>query len=378
VSQGAWVSEGDKGLNQVKAEARDIYRYFFHSGTDGVEKGGTQTRRYLIMKSQPLPALLIALTVAGVLFFLYPPAPTFLVNGGYLEQRPSTQRDQATGDDRGAKNVLLPEKAVSAPKPGTQAKNEAESHDEKAFYDFLTGWGTAATAVFTLLMFFTAVGQVGLFFWQLRLISEGAADAKKAADAAKESADTGRQALIASQRAWIRVDEVFLAEDLSFGAGNATTDISVKITNVGNIPATNVSLMVKLVVLKRDGPFAWQELHKLCTSMKSRKLTGGFTIFPNDSFPRQSNPSKCSVSASKEDLEEGRLAGLDRDRVSFHIVGCVDYTFQTDATTHHQTAFICDLKLRNSMWVPLMEYADIPKNDFTVIEHFSAVGGIIT
>lgn len=143
------------------------------------------------MKTQPLFAFFAALIAACFLVAVVPasnpPAPTPLINGDKPEERPSAKRDQALrSDEHGAKNILLSEKAI--PSPNTKA--EAKEHDEKALYDFLTGWGTAATAVFTLFMFFTAVAQVALFLWQLRIIREGMIDTKDAAEAAKTQAKT--------------------------------------------------------------------------------------------------------------------------------------------------------------------------------------------
>ena len=50
----------------------------------------------------------------------------------------------------------------------------------------------------TAFLFAAAVGQIFLFFWQLRLIGESLRDAKIAAEAAKESADATKiQAMVA-------------------------------------------------------------------------------------------------------------------------------------------------------------------------------------
>jgi hypothetical protein len=50
----------------------------------------------------------------------------------------------------------------------------------------------------TAFLFAAAVGQIFLFFWQLRLIGESLREAKIAAEAAKESADATKiQAMVA-------------------------------------------------------------------------------------------------------------------------------------------------------------------------------------
>lgn len=335
------------------------------------------------MQNALLPILLAviisqAVAIGSLIVFPFskPPIPS---SREHIEkpQRKTTANDEAAQIDNPQSGGLRVVGATDAQSAHSATPvNQAKSHKEPPENRWLAPDGL--TAILTGFLFGVGIGQVILFWRQLVYIRAGLTDTKHAADAAKESAETGRRTLVASQRAWIRVDEVTLAEDLHFSAGGVSTAIAIKITNIGNIPATNVGLLVTLMVMKPDGPFAGQELHKLCVAMRTQKLRGGFTIFPNDSFPRPNNPWKSSVVVGREEIEEARKASLSKDRICFHIIGCIDYTFQTDATVHHQTGFICDLRLASSQWVPLMEEADINRHDFTVVEHFSGVGGIVT
>lgn len=58
-------------------------------------------------------------------------------------------------------------------------------------------------AVFTLLLFTGAVGQIILFAWQLWLMRASLQDAKTSSDAAKSSADTAKLAMIVGSRAYV-------------------------------------------------------------------------------------------------------------------------------------------------------------------------------
>jgi hypothetical protein len=151
-------------------------------------------------------------------------------------QAPSAQPAQPPApDERGTDKIPFSVKIV----PGERTKEQAEKeererreHDEKAAIDerltdqtrrladetenlvAYTRW----LAAFTLLLFLAAVGQIGLFVWQLKLIRESLNEAKVAADAAKfgaraarESAGIARassEAAIAFERPYVRISEI--------------------------------------------------------------------------------------------------------------------------------------------------------------------------
>ena len=133
---------------------------------------------------------------------------------------------------------------------------------------------------------------------------------------------------------------------LVFHENGASVAISFKITNTGNSPATNLTPHAWLHIQKKSGgTYAWQEQQERCGGLRSLPFNLGFTLFPEESFPRGIGVGTWSlgVNASRKEVEDGRSASADGKHLLMQVVGCIDYTFPTDATTHHQTGFILDL-----------------------------------
>jgi hypothetical protein len=93
-------------------------------------------------------------------------------------------------------------------------------------------------AFFTLALVFLGTGQAALFLWQLRLIREGLADTKNAADAAKESAETAAKSFSSLERPYLYIFDVadqFLF-DRSTPMINNEVYITFTVANYGKIP----------------------------------------------------------------------------------------------------------------------------------------------
>lgn len=190
------------------------------------------------------------------------------------------------------------------------------------------------------------------------------------ANAAKESADVANKALIASQRAWVRADKIgFGGGGLAIDKNGASVSVSFKITNTGNSPALNVTPHAWLVVLKSGGLFPWQEQQRRCDEIRNQPFGTGFTLFPNESFPNNIGVGEWSfgTNASRDDIEKGALTSVDKKQLLLYVVGCIDYTFPTDATTHHQTGFI--LEVRRDRLLPVtFEDGIIPIDRLSLME----------
>jgi hypothetical protein len=209
-------------------------------------------------------------------------------------------------------------------------------------------------ALFTFVLVLVGIGQA-LFLYRTDQGTHKAADAaKESADAAKIAASVAEKTLIASQRAWIRIDEIGLGGGgLAFDKNGASVSISFKITNVGNSPAINVSPHARLVVLKSGGPFALQEQQRLCCELRRNPFGLGFTLFPAESFPSNMGLGAWSlgVNVSGEEVEKGIPTSADGKHVVLSVFGCIDYTFPADPTTHHQTGFIRELRMRGPFMI---------------------------
>jgi hypothetical protein len=111
---------------------------------------------------------------------------------------PSKQNTQtAAPDQRGTDQMPLTVKILPGEKTHAETAKEKYESDEKPSIDRALSTYTGWLAVFTATLFFAAAIQVGLFYWQLRLIKDAAKDTAATADAAKLNA----QGVIDAERA---------------------------------------------------------------------------------------------------------------------------------------------------------------------------------
>jgi hypothetical protein len=160
--------------------------------------------------------------------------------------------------------------------------------------------------------------------------------------ATKAATDIATKALVAGQRAWIRIDDITIGGGgLSISKDGVTAPIAFVVTNIGNSPAIKLSHHAKLIATAA-GVSVPEEQAKICDQAKSQRWESGFTLFPNEQFPRNLGVGQYSygTNLSKEEIERGLEASKDKKHLSLIVVGCVDYTFSTDPDTHHQTPFI--------------------------------------
>jgi hypothetical protein len=114
----------------------------------------------------------------------------------------------------------------------------------------------------------------------------------------------------------------------------------------------------------------------MCVAVRKAKLGEGFTLFPNESFPRPTGftPWFISVSVSRKEVEEGRIASTDGNRIAFSVIGCIDYTFPTDDGIHHQTGFMFELKMTNGDWVMAMDEGEVPVAKLILADYPFGIG----
>ena len=118
--------------------------------------------------------------------------------------------------------------------------------ETKNLSDF-TGW----LAIFTAALVLGAFAQVGLFWWQLRLIRESLEDAKIAAEAAKEgakaardSADISKLSMVASNRAYVHFDGMRWNSHFSPSDNRFWWNIRPRWINSGNTPTRQLRVYV--------------------------------------------------------------------------------------------------------------------------------------
>jgi hypothetical protein len=123
-------------------------------------------------------------------------------------------------------------------------KSQSEEHNENIRVQRRQLWLAAATAI---LLFITA----GFAFWQ-------GYSSQRSANAAKDAADTARKALLDSRRAWIEPiieggEDRRAAKAVLDGFAKAgIVSVGYRLTVVGKVPVTNVSVRVAFEILNDD------------------------------------------------------------------------------------------------------------------------------
>ena len=126
---------------------------------------------------------------------------------------------------------------------------------------------------------------------------------------------------------------------MAIDQNGASVAISFEITNVGNSPAINISPNAWLMVVKGGGPFPLQEQQRRCIEVRSRRSGLEFLFSPTSLFQKiwDSGAFSIGTNVTRDDLEKGARASTSKKQVLLYVIGCVDYTFASDPTTHHQT-----------------------------------------
>lgn len=196
----------------------------------------------LIMRAAILCCSALVL-VGSVLAASEPPSTTSKMAGHKKQPQPAQPDSKPTDDDRGTEKKPIFVKSLESEeatrererlkKEGEEkARNDAELVHETRDLAVATNW----LAGFTLFIVFVTGGQLYMFLRQLRIMRDGAKDAKTTADAAKANADSA----LLSLRPWLSC-EIELGEPLAFNAeGDAVFAFHFVIKNVGHSPAMAV------------------------------------------------------------------------------------------------------------------------------------------
>jgi hypothetical protein len=227
------------------------------------------------------------------------------------------------------------------------------------------------TAIFTGILAVIALGQAFLFFYQLRLIREGAADAQKAAKAAEKAANAAmaqtelaRAEFVATHRPWLSAEPFPGNDYMTFGPEGskwAQIIVGARIKNHGNSPAVAVRLAVAFV---EENELAFKNaLARMRAGSKVRNtLAGAHTIpiFPNEQ-------TVLATNASKQVQIDGGKQWVDG-----FIIGCVSYQFPFGG--EGETTFCCTIARKTPSavhiqggWGILPSDGHIPADDLLYI-----------
>jgi len=184
--------------------------------------------------------------------------------------------------------VPRPETTETRPSPG-EARKQPESFWQKTTSDpaaFFTLW----VALFAAGLTASTAGLWTVTHRALRHAREDAARhaadmqasvdlAKRAAEAAQRSAEATERGLLTAGRAWVEID-VALAGNLIFDSETVSIRARAIAKNVGNAPAANVALFLRLFTDASAASTASEEVSKADGSAAPASLELGQVLFP--------------------------------------------------------------------------------------------------
>jgi hypothetical protein len=209
--------------------------------------------------------------------------------------------------------------------------------------------GLIVAAVIALINF----AQWAVYNRQARIMTRQLVMVRMSVKAARTSADIAARTLTASHRAWIKADVDIGNEPASFERGGASVPVLLKLENIGNAPAVNITTHIWLVPFSGGssptealrgsvGPFPTQIQRRRREEIRRKSFDPiSFTLFPNESFKNVSGgfglPYRLNIISSEM---AGGYFGNNNELMSLFVVGFVDYTFHSDLENHHQTGFV--------------------------------------
>lgn len=242
--------------------------------------------------------------------------------------------------------------APSSPTVSDAAKKKQQSEGKQKgswqdkFFDHMPDWFVALFTGVLALVTWRLVTMTGRL-WESteKLWDAGERQvriAEQSAEAAKVSAEVAKQAMIASQRAWIRRTRIFFSTPLEVrDDGLVNSAVAFEFTNVGNAPALHINEFAWLLPVT-DGLVPQERATELFAGVREHPVSGGFTLFPGQSYPRDRDiPVHHSVHLTNEQAE---AASDDAGRMSLFVAACINYVFSSDLNHHHQTSCLFEVR----------------------------------
>jgi hypothetical protein len=144
-------------------------------------------------------------------------------------------------DERGTEQHPLFVKALSSSNRAAETTQAEKEREEISTNRRIAFW-TQISSIVAGLVFIAGVGQIALFYWQLRLIRKSLDDAKKSADAAVEANTLNREIFVANNRPWIAVEGMGFKKFFSLRTSGVESQCSVALRNIGKSPAEEMDV----------------------------------------------------------------------------------------------------------------------------------------
>jgi hypothetical protein len=240
--------------------------------------------------------------------------------------------------------AVLGWQAAYAPTDSEKQKcHEAAERSGHKGEECKTLWERTTSDPVAFFTFWLSISTIGLWIvtWQ---------SGKRQSKDMTESIDVAERALVAGERAWLRV-EIRVASNLNISLTGITLPLLFKVTNCGSSPATNVRVFHNLL-LNHPGRMETMEAYRqFSANVRTRAEREpavdfmSYTVFPDETKPFysrayvQPQSIKDAADAWEKAVEE-RLPYFD-----LFMVGCVAYRIPFD-DRQHQTGFSVNIKRR--------------------------------
>ncbi|SFS58468.1 hypothetical protein [Methylobacterium sp. yr668] len=211
------------------------------------------------------------------------------------------------------------------------------------------------TLVLTISTILSFVATAGLVFAAVRQRDdtlEAIEIARTSADAATRSARIAEKTLIASNRAWLKVEVGLGDQPLMENDGAVTFAFSVRAINVGKEPAINVQSHIWMLIWRTDfehNPYRIQA--EKCEEARSQATWAGHTVFPGDVYEGATGygPANYVIGLDAESIKAAGNTAHDNEGnpiLPLFVGGCVSYSFPADPEKRHITQFMFQLTRR--------------------------------
>lgn len=233
------------------------------------------------------------------------------------------------------------QKADSNRKPIVNKQNEesAATGDNDSYYKAREYCVSKRSAIATERQADYALWQVVLGVWILFAAIAAALIAWRAFKETRRQADIAHNALIESNRPWLRIINVTASGSLNFNSEITTLPVTIYVKNVGNAPAINIENDVRLAVVK-NGRYPIAELTKEPLYTRDQVEGIGLSLFPQQKWPDNGDQTLRYDAA----IETSKISRLVPDEgvgpIDLFVVVRCEYTVPADASSRHVTSVI--------------------------------------
>jgi hypothetical protein len=325
---------------------------------------------------------LLGLSVASIALEK-PQTPVPTPSKSAQQEKPTTKQNQIDSTDRLPQFTSPLPVEVASPTYILQSAPEDKADNKRNYAS--PEWGLVYVTVVLV------VATIGLMVYTARLwkatktmasdankvaerqageVQQSLAIARESTDAAKQAAEISQRALVASNRAWVKVD-IIPGGPIAYSDNGVAFPFNFKVINIGRSPAVNVWVSPSIILTYPGGAIdPAGEVMKVIQQHKGHSSASlGFTLFPND-FALV--PIITHVTQ-----EELRRATAMFGAIYPHLIGVVVYLTGLDEEAH-QTSFNLEIrrpdtprpyttagnKWHAAIWV---EEGDVPQSEIRLL-----------